>query len=131
VADVFEKPYARKKYKLVVDGTPYEGETTEDGMVEQDLPPTAESGQLTVWINKPDEEPTLKWRLTLGDLPPMETPHGVRLRLKNLGYYRVAEGQAEGAEVAAIRAFQRDQGLADTGVFDEETKSRLAAAHGH
>lgn len=131
VADVFEKPYARKKYKLVVDGTPYEGETTEDGMVEQDLPPTAETGHLTVWINKPDEEPTLKWRLTLGDLPPMETPHGVRLRLKNLGYYRVAEGQTEGAEVAAIRAFQRDQGLADTGVFDDETKSRLAAAHGH
>ena len=131
VADVYEKPYARKKYRLVVDGVTYEGETSDDGMVEEDLPPTAESGELVVWIKKADEEPTLKWRLKLGDLPPMETPHGIRLRLKNLGYYRIVEGQTEGAEIDAIKAFQRDQGLTPTGKLDDETRARIEAAHGH
>jgi type VI secretion system secreted protein VgrG len=131
VADVYEKPYARKKYRLVVDGVTYEGETSDDGMVEEDLPPTAESGELVVWIKKPDEEPTLKWRLKLGDLPPLDTPHGVRLRLKNLGYYRIVEGQTEGAEIDAIKAFQRDQGLEPTGKLDSETRARIEAAHGH
>ncbi|WP_441289018.1 peptidoglycan-binding domain-containing protein [Sorangium sp. KYC3313] len=84
-----------------------------------------------VWIKEPDKEPSLKWRLKLGDLPPMDTPHGIRLRLKNLGYYRITEGQTEGAEVAAIKAFQRDQGLEPTGVLDGETRGRLEAAHGH
>ena len=131
VADVYEKPYARKKYRLVVDGVTYEGETSDEGMVEEDLPPTAESGELVVWIKKPDEEPTLKWRLKLGELPPMDTPHGVRLRLKNLGYYRITEGQTEGAEIEAIKAFQRDQGLAPMGTLDDETRARLESAHGH
>ncbi|WP_437297640.1 type VI secretion system tip protein TssI/VgrG [Sorangium sp. So ce426] len=131
VADVYEKPYAHKKYRLMVDGVKYEGHTTDDGMVEQDLPPTAETGELVVWIKEPDKEPTLKWRLKLGDLPPMDTPHGIRLRLKNLGYYRITEGQTEGAEVAAIKAFQRDQGLEPTGALDDETRGRIEAAHGH
>ncbi|WP_437731441.1 type VI secretion system tip protein TssI/VgrG [Sorangium sp. So ce1335] len=131
VADVYEKPYARKKYRLVVDGVKYEGVTTDDGMVEQDLPPTAETGELVVWIKEPEKEPTLTWRLKLGDLPPMDTPHGVRLRLKNLGYYRLTEGHTEGAEIEALKAFQRDQGLEPTGVLDEETRGRIEAAHGH
>ncbi|WP_438023562.1 type VI secretion system tip protein TssI/VgrG [Sorangium sp. So ce233] len=131
VADVYEKPYARKKYRLMVDGVKYEGQTTDDGMVEQDLPPTAETGELVVWIKEPDKEPTLKWRLKLSDLPPMDTPHGIRVRLKNLGYYRITEGQTEGAEIEALKAFQRDQGLEPTGVLDEETRGRIEAAHGH
>ncbi|EYF00610.1 type VI secretion system tip protein TssI/VgrG [Chondromyces apiculatus] len=131
VADVYEKPYARKKYHLRVDGVLHEGQTTDDGMVEQDLPPTADTGELVVWIKEPDQEPTLRWRLKLGDLPPMDTPHGIRLRLKNLGYYRITEGQTEGAYADAIKAFQRDQGLDPTGVLDDETKARIASAHGH
>ncbi|WP_437816519.1 type VI secretion system tip protein TssI/VgrG [Sorangium sp. So ce1078] len=131
VADVYEKPYARKKYRLMVEGVKYEGQTTDDGMVEQDLPPTAETGELVVWIKEPDKEPTLTWRLKLSDLPPMDTPHGIRVRLKNLGYYRITEGQTEGAEIEALKAFQRDQGLDPTGVLDEETRGRIEAAHGH
>ena len=60
----------------------------------------------------------------------MDTPHGIRLRLKNLGDYRITEGQTERAEIAAIKAFQRDQGLEPTGILDDETRGRLEAAHG-
>jgi len=131
VADDYEKPYAGKKYTLLVDGTPYEGETGADGLVEQDLPPTAESGELVVWLEEPGKGRKLRWLLKLRDLPPIETPQGVRARLKNLGYLLVAEGQAEDPERDAIRAFQRDQGLSPTGVIDEATREKLGSAHGH
>jgi type VI secretion system secreted protein VgrG len=128
--DNFHKPYASKKYKLLVEGKELEGETDGDGLVEQDVSPEAASADLTLWLDKPGQDPKLQWHLTLADLPPLDTPHGVRRRLKNLGYYRVVPGQSN-AEAAAIQAFQRDHGLPQTGKLDDATKAKLEEVHGH
>ncbi len=81
-------------------------------------------------LDKPDQDPKVQWHLTLADLPPLDTPHGVRRRLKNLGYYRVVPGQTGSAEAVAIQAFQKDQGLEPTGKLDDATKAKLQQVHG-
>jgi peptidoglycan hydrolase-like protein with peptidoglycan-binding domain len=51
--------------------------------------------------------------------------------LKQLGYYEGAvDGQYGPKTVAAIKAFQKDQGIAVTGNIDQGTYSYLVAALG-
>lgn len=130
VHDDFLKPYAGKKYTLFVEGKVLEGTTDGDGTVEQDVSPEAASADLTLWLGEPEKEPKLRWHFSLADLPPLDTPHGVRRRLKNLGYYRLAPGQSGSAQEEAIRTFQRDHALEPTGVLDDKTKAKLALVHG-
>src|SRR6185437_9746755 len=54
--DDFHKPYANKKYRLLVDGKEMDGETDGDGLVEQDVSPEAASADLTLWLDKPDQD---------------------------------------------------------------------------
>ncbi|MFT3765203.1 MAG: type VI secretion system tip protein TssI/VgrG [Minicystis sp.] len=128
--DDFHKPYANKKYRLLVEGKEIDGQTDGDGLVEEDVSPEAASADLTLWLGEPGQDPKIQWHLTLADLPPMDTPHGVRRRLKNLGYYRVAPGQTGGAQTEAIRAFQQDHGLDPTGELDDQTKAKIEELHG-
>lgn len=129
--DDFHKPYANKKYKLLVEGKVLEGETDGDGQVEQDVAPEAASADLTLWLEEPEKDPRLRWRFSLAELPPLDTPHGVRRRLNNLGYLRLAKGQSGNVMAEAIRAFQRDYALELTGALDGATKAMLEKVHGH
>jgi type VI secretion system secreted protein VgrG len=125
-------PYGGKRYALLVDGKTYEGETTGSGDITQKIPTKAERADLTVWI---DEWPTgrkLTWHFELGDLPDMGSVEGVQARLENLGYYQGQRtGKLDDVTVAALRWFQRDHGLKETGEVDQATQSALAGAHGH
>lgn len=75
--------------------------------------------------------------LKLGGLDPLETIEGVQDRLTNLGYPCDGEqGQLGSATQAAIRQFQADNGLAETGSIDlrqgsaDATLAALAASYG-
>lgn len=126
------KPYANKQYRLVVDGSVYEGKTGGDGLVEQKVPKEAESGQLTLWV---DEYPTgrkRQYQLKFGEATPAETPKGALSRLKNLGYYFgvVGDEMTESAK-DALREFQKDHTLEPNGKLDDATITKLKDAHGH
>ena len=126
------KPYAGKQYRLIVDGSVYEGKTSGDGLVEQKVPKEAESGQLTLWV---DEYPTgrkRQYQLHLGESTPVETPKGAQTRLKNLGYYFgvVGDEMTESAK-EALREFQKDHGIEQHGKLDDATITKLKDAHGH
>jgi type VI secretion system secreted protein VgrG len=131
VTDAYHQPLADKAYQLVVEGVVLEGTTSGDGRVEQDVSPTALSGELTVFLEKKGESPKLVFPLKLSDVPPVDTPIGMRTRLKNLGYQRAgAAGEGDG-DAGAVRAFQRDHGLPESGEFDEATRAKLTERHGH
>ncbi len=59
----------------------------------------------------------------VGHLDPLDTPSGLEHRLEHLGY-DLRDLQA------ALRAFQRDMQLTETGAFDAATVSALESKHG-
>lgn len=74
----------------------------------------------------------------VGELDPPDERSGVRQRLEHLGYcgWTLQDGPrvpatAAGGEALddAIRMFQRDNGLAPTGVIDDATRDALATSH--
>ncbi len=112
---------ADKKYWLVVGNVGFEGRTDERGLLQQKVPPGAREADLVVWMDEEDiEAGVLAVSLELGCLPPVETPEGIRQRLVNLGY-----PASDADPSAALRAFQRDQGLPETGAADGATRERL------
>ena len=129
----FDEPLANEPYVLRIKELKEEltGTTDADGKIEVKVPTAAEYGTLRV-----GEEPDIwEWRLRIGHLRPIETSRGVRQRLTNLGY---APGpiavdietneEARKQFEKALRKFQRDQGLEETGRFDDDTKDALLKA---
>lgn len=71
--------------------------------------------------------------IRLGEIAPVDTPEGQRIRLDNLGYIPV-EGPDDDAETPAawaIEEFQCEHGLTVDGVCGPATQSKLAEVHGH
>jgi hypothetical protein len=112
---------AGKKYWLVTGNSGFEGRTDERGRLEQKVPPDAQDADLVVWMDEEDvEAEVLAVSLKLGHLPPLEEPTGAQARLTSLGY---PCGEAE--MPAALRAFQKAQGLPESGAPDAATLERL------
>ena len=120
-------PLADRKYWLVVGNSGFEGRTDERGLLQQKVPPDAQDADLVVWMDEEDSEAeVLAVSLWLGHLHPVETVPGAQARLTSLGYpCGNPEGEADAATREAVRAFQKDQGLPDTGALDAPTLERL------
>jgi len=154
VKDGEGEPLAGKAFELRASSLPepIAGTTTGDGHVACNLPVDLTQAQLVVWDSDDKNGMRYVWVLALGGLFAPETESGVRQRLNNLGYHA---GQASGAGDAgvdsategdddsddkatvpadplglAIAAFQEDNGLDVTGRVDDDTRSKLVAAHG-
>ena len=56
-------PYADKDYKITIDGKVYVGKTNADGLVDQEIPADAKSGELTLRPNERDPSEVLVWPL--------------------------------------------------------------------
>jgi N-acetylmuramoyl-L-alanine amidase len=118
------KPRAGLPYALTVGDTMVRGETSEAGMIEHFIPPDAMAGELLL---EGDAGPEV-YKLSLGRLLPITSPRGVRQRLRNLGYLPPDGADGEGPEGAvedALRRFQRDHGLPESGDADEATRGEL------
>ncbi len=129
VEDMDGKRLANKPYKLWVDGLFYPGTTDGKGMLEKEIPIQASVGKLVVG--------DYRWDLGIGDLNPMDdsTPDqgvsGAQGRLLNLGYpVGPLDGIYGSKTAAAIRYFQADEHLPETGELDAATRARLLAVHG-
>jgi hypothetical protein len=114
--------------------------TGSDGKVEIQVP--SHVGEIQIVL--PDRHEI--YPVTIGHLDPIDEPTGVHARLQNLGYLipirhhfsadpvfaeRWLGAHDDAAELAdAIRRFQRDQHIDETGVADEATRNALRTVHG-
>lgn len=117
-------------YALYVDGALVaRGETDQDGMVDETLPPHAKLGRLVLNPGGGTSERIMD--LNLGHMDPLEETVGVCKRLANLGYDCPEDAQDDSRELAgAVEAFQRDHDLEVTGKIDGATRARLGEIHG-
>ncbi len=96
-----EKPRANQKYRLVVDGQPYEGWTDDHGVLEEYIPATSKEGELIIGKDN------FRLLIKFGYLDPINETTGVQKRLNNLGYdCGEPDGDLNDATKAALKAFQ-------------------------
>ena len=115
-----DEPRANEPYKLCIDGTWSEGNLDGDGFLEQVIPPGAVRGILRVGSGERIDE----YELALGTLDPIDTDSGASGRLRGLGYHH------EDDATPAIRAFQKKEGLEESGELTEETRQKLKERFG-
>jgi hypothetical protein len=131
-----KEPYVLRGMGKLPDGTgarkeEITGETDEEGRIH--LTPTVHVREVEITLPRRKKE----LRLFVAGMSPDNELTGVRMRLKNLGYLGSKHQGAEGYEAldpvaleAAIRAFQADQGLEQTGKIDEAFSAKLVEVHG-
>ncbi|MEZ4295400.1 MAG: peptidoglycan-binding domain-containing protein [Polyangiaceae bacterium] len=105
------------------------GVTGKDGVIDHFIPPDLALVVLRIG-------PSETYEIRLGQLLPVTDEGGVRARMQNLGYPLPEDGDDEPEAMqkrrkrAVIRRFQRDHGVALTGVIDDATRQALLDAHG-
>jgi len=113
------EPLAGLRYVLQAAGETFEGQTGDDGLVEEEVDARACHAVLKLFADGADT-PTRILPLRVGHLDPHHTDTGARSRLRNLGY---------GTEEEDLRTFQREAELDETGQLDEATRSKLRELH--
>jgi Putative peptidoglycan binding domain len=128
--DPAKQPLAHVRFHLRIETLEFEGNTDGHGWVRQEIPASAELGNLTVWPSADSPDARVKWEVKLGHLDPLETTTGVKARLRNLQYY---SGEVNDVEddvyKAAVRRFQQDNGLAVDGIVGPHTRNKLKEEH--
>lgn len=129
------EPYANQPFVLTVDGKEITGTTDGDGMLEVNLPPSARRGKLAVGPPPEGDEPDgrLRREVVFGELNPESGMSGVRQRLRNLGFHRVAlQGERVDDDLReALFRFQHRFGLERTGEPDDATRAEVEKFHDH
>ncbi|HEY8091832.1 MAG TPA: peptidoglycan-binding domain-containing protein [Polyangiaceae bacterium] len=133
------KPWGGKAYTFTVDdGPPRQGSTDGDGVLKETVSPSADTA-VVVFADPlppdPDDPPPdpdapppppLTYTLQLRYLDPADAVTGVQARLANLGYWPGdIDGDVGPRTLAALAAFQKDNGLDPTGELDDATKAKL------
>lgn len=126
-----QQPYKYKRYKVEVGQKTCSGHTNEKGIVEELIPADATTGTLFLWLSdESDEQASIKMPLNIGHLDPVDEITGAQARLNHLGYEC---GEVDGIlgpkTESALRAFQRDFGLEETGKTDAPTCKKLQQLH--
>ncbi len=125
--DAAHRVLANRKYELRVLDRKLLGTTDGDGVVSVDVPREARLARLTVWPDDPPRKRALSWDVRIAELAAADSVDGAQQRLYNLGlYHGTAHGEIDDATRRAIRAFQRLQGLTESGELDDDTRSKLA-----
>jgi type VI secretion system secreted protein VgrG len=126
------RPYADKRYRLLVDGRVIEGTTRADGSVSEQVPAAAKTADLVLFTGAYPTGPRKRFALSLESIDDTESPKGQQVRLKNLGYYDgPTDGEPHESFRRALTAFQRAHSLEESGVADASTLDALRDKHGH
>lgn len=115
---VADELQVNQAYELTIDGAaPRKGTTDGEGVLREDVMPSARSATLVIGPERHAFE------IRLGFVDPVSTLAGVQSRLDNLGYPTKDLG-------AAVEAFQRASGIAVNGDWaDPATKDALLRYH--
>lgn len=128
----------RLAYRITTSLGVTEGIAEGSSMFQAEVPRDAATASLLAWL--PDQElhpddggPALRFEIDLGCLAPLGTLRGVQGRLRNLGYdpgtlTEDVSATADARTTEAIRAFQRAEGLSETGAIDD-VRARLFELH--
>jgi hypothetical protein len=120
--DFDNEPMANLDCEMEVEGTVHKVKSNAQGLIEHEIPRTAENGKLRI--------PSLEMEvpLKIGHLNPLDTDSGFKSRLMNLGYF---EGGDDPLRLRyAIEEFQLDHNVKVTGELDDATRAKLKDAHG-
>ncbi len=130
IQNLAREPIRDAPYQLTLDVVEFRGRTDDNGWIRDKIPAWAEGGNLRVWPNPQDTETVIEWKVKLGHLDPLDTTSGVKGRLNNLGYHsgEVNDVQDEFYD-AAVRQFQKDNGLVVDGIVGPKTRDKLSKAH--
>lgn len=132
--DLYEKPIARAKCDLRIEGETRRLVTDGQGRIEQTITPEAQSAMLLITDPQtPVNEIAIPVRI--GHLDPVDEVPGQTARLNNLGYFA---GPFEGKKaedntalfLSAVEEFQCDHGLAVDGTCGPATQAKLKQVHG-
>jgi Putative peptidoglycan binding domain len=125
-----DRPRKNLRFVLEVDDVEVaRGSTDDEGRIQHPpIPPDARMGLLRVTNELGELE---VYSLALGHLDPIGTIAGVQGRLRSLGCFDGApDGEDSPALADAVRRFQRNAGLPETGVVDDALRGQLEEAHG-
>lgn len=126
---VDQKRTRKKNLQYTVDFGDGErsGISDENGLVEEDVPDGAGRAKLKLVNGELAEE----YEILIGQLEPVSELKGIQARLENLGY---AVGPIDGIygplTKGAIKGFQHEAGLEQTGKVDETLGEKLTEVHG-
>ncbi len=122
------QPIANKDYRLSFNGGEARGKTDAAGLLREEIPVGITTATLQIG--------TETHNLLIGFLDPLQDTTdggitGAQGRLKNLGLYSgPIDGKTNPDFEEAIRLFQSNQDLPETGEADEETLEKLLEVHG-
>lgn len=123
-----DEPMSDVPYKVYADGKAVkEGKTGGDGKIEAGIPPAASNVWIVLDPGTPGERTV---NLNIRAMDPIEEISGVCKRLNNLGYPCPIEERITQPVADALRAFQRKNGIEETGEADGNTRDHLKKAHG-
>lgn len=130
VQDVNRLPVTSTPCMLEVDGATFSLTTDDDGMIQHEIPRTAQNGRLIV--RAPDVPIDMVLPLSIGGLDPLDEESGQRQRLNNLGYNA---GEVNGPDPqqfrSAVEEFQCDFKVKPiNGVCDAATQAKLKEVYG-
>jgi hypothetical protein len=127
--DFDNEPLRNTKVTLSVEGQDFDLETDDDGLLEAEIPETAEQGEIR--FKDPLAPFDLTIPLEIGHLDPVATVSGQISRLNNLGYSAGTGGGEDATHFEmAVQEFQVDHGLAVDGVCGPETQAKLEELYG-
>jgi N-acetylmuramoyl-L-alanine amidase len=129
VEDEDNKRLANQRYNLQLDDIKLSGTTDGNGIIEHKIRFDCEKGVLSIGKRK--------WKIYVAHLNPMEDDtsdegvSGVQGRLRNLGYdVGPIDGVLGPKSRRAIRFFQADEQLEQSGEPDAATRQKLMDVHG-
>jgi len=117
-----DEPLANKRYRMCINGKWQTGTTDGGGFVEAPITPDAKSAK--IMVEQPEGTSWMVFEFKFGSVDPIDTEEGIRERLINMGY------DAQTDLAAALRAFQRKEGLPETGKIDDATTAKVREKFG-
>ncbi len=122
-------PLANVQCDVKIDGNVQTVTTDNDGVLEQEIPVTAQDASLA--FKDSDVPFDLELPLKIGHMDPVEEPTGQVARLNNLGYLAGPLDPVDSRLLlSAIEEFQCDEGLTVDGKCGPETQKKLVEVHG-
>lgn len=121
------KPLAGKGYVLIAREDQLDGTTDSDGIVDHEIAADLDAARISLVIEGVGE---VALDLTVGELDPVEEVSGAQARLNNLGFdCGKVDGILGPRTEDAIRRFQADAKLEETGVMNDATRNELKKRH--